>query len=81
MSFPKIAFQKDIYQFSKEKICTKDIFNNFQMFQKGIFFSDFSQCLFKKYGQNGFLCLFFFCESKFFSFYPTGFQCEIRCFL
>jgi len=40
----------------------------------------------QKYGQNGFLCFFlkkniYIYMKVSFSFYPTGFQCGIRCSL
>jgi len=32
VNFSKTMFQKDMYKFSNEKVCTKDIFNGFQTF-------------------------------------------------
>jgi len=82
MSFPKIAFQKDIYQFLKEKIRTKDIFNNFQMLQNLCIKEYFSMIFLNVYSKKMdrmvfFVCFFlFFGESKFFSFIQQVFNVE-----
>jgi len=64
-------FQKDIYKFSKREGMYKIFFNDFQMFQKEYFSTNFSQCLFKNYVQRFskyiFLCTFkwfFFCTKN-----------------
>ena len=66
-TFQRQCFKKICTNFSKEKICTKDIFNDFQMFQNLCtkeHFQWFFQCLFKKYVQRFFEIYIFYVHSK-----------------
>jgi len=58
------------------------IFKCLKIYVQRNIFNDFFPMFIQKYGQNGFLCFFSKIYTKVsFSFYPTGFQCGIRCSL
>jgi len=75
-TFQRPCFKKICTNFPKEKICTKDIFNDFQMFENSCtkeyflmissyvysksLYKDFSKYIYFMYIQKGFFQWFFF---------------------
>ena len=85
-AFQRWCFKKIYTIFLKEKICTKDIFNNCQMFQNLCIKEHFSMISPNVYSKIWTKWFSLFFSSKIytkvsFSFYPTSFQCGIRCSL
>jgi len=72
LNFSKIMFQKICTNFSKEKICTKDIFNDFQMFQnlctKGTFSmissNVYSKSMYKDFLKYIYIYIYILCTLK-----------------
>jgi len=69
-------FQKICTNFSKEKVCTKDFFNDFQMFQNLCikeYFSMVSSNVYSKSMYKDFFQVFFYEHSK--GFFNIFFKC------